>query len=406
VSAPVAADPLTAAHAPDADAAAELGVRRLNRLPLVLVSVLCVLLLAVLVFAGFQRAERNRSGVRSGGGFDQPLEPVAAEQAAQTLLREYREPPEPAAPATPAGADWGLPVPPLPGDEPLRAEPLRGAVPFGPLDRFAEQRRELAHDAHRAPTVVPTDDLYRDADAAPEPAFDTQPGASGLAGETADPNLRTRKELFKRTERRYGYSSEPRRPALSPFVVRVGSVIPAVLAGGIDSDLPGEIVAQVSHDVRDSRTGRYVLIPRGTQLVGRYDHHIAMGQRRLMTVWHRLRFPDDSTLDLGGMSGTDAAGFAGFRDRVNNHYARIFGSATLLALVGAGMQLAIPSSADEDGEEDPAEALQVETAHQWGALGRAVAGSNLKIQPTLEIRPGYRFNVLVDRDLILPPYGG
>ena len=407
MSAPVAADSLTAAHAPDSDS--ELGVRRLNRLPLVLVSVLCVLLLAVLVFAGFQRAEQNRSGVRIGGGFDQPLEPVEAEQAAQTLLRDYREPPDP---AELAGMEWealGLPVPPLPSHhEPVRAEPLPGGAP--PLDRFAEQRRELAHDAHRAPTVVPTDDLYRDADAetAPEQAFDTQtpPDAFGLAGDAADPNLRTRKALFKRTERKYGYSSEPRRPALSPFVVRVGSVIPAVLIGGINSDLPGEIVAQVSHDVRDSRTGRYVLIPRGTQLVGRYDHHIAMGQRRLLTVWHRLRFPDDSTLDLGGMSGTDPAGFAGFRDNVNNHYPRIFGSATLLALVGAGMQLAIPSSSDDDEDEDPAEALQVETARQWGALGREVARKNLTIQPTLEIRPGYRFNVLVDQDLILPPYSG
>ena len=337
MSAPVAADSLTAAHAPDSDS--ELGVRRLNRLPLVLVSVLCVLLLAVLVFAGFQRAEQNRSGVRIGGGFDQPLEPVEAEQAAQTLLREYREPPDP---AEPAGTEWEalrLPVPPLPSDEPIRAEPLPGVAL--PLDRFEEQRRELAHDAHRAPTVVPTDDLYRDAAAstASEQAFDTQlpsPGAFGSSAEAADPNLRTRKERFKRTERRYGYSSEPRRAALSPFIVRVGSIIPAVLIGGINSDLPGEIVAQVSYDVRDSRTGRYVLIPRGTQLVGRYDHHIAMGQRRLLTVWHRLRFPDDSTLDLGGMSGTDPAGFAGFRDNVNNHYPRIFGSATLLALVGAG----------------------------------------------------------------------
>lgn len=405
MSGQVAADPLGAAHSPDSDSDSELGVRRLNRLPLVLVSVLCVLLLAVLVFAGFQRAEQNRSGVRLGGRFDQPLEPVEAEQAAQTLFREYREQP---APAAPSGADWddlGLPVPPRPVDD----EPVPVFAP-PPLDRFAEQRRELAYDAHRAPTVVPTDDLYRDmeAETASAQAFDRQPaapGAFGLAGEAEDPNLRTRKELFKRTERKYGYSSEPRRPALSPFIVRVGTVIPAVLIGGINSDLPGEIVAQVSHDVRDSRTGRHVLIPRGTQLVGRYDHHIALGQRRLMTVWHRLRFPDDSTLDLGGMSGTDPAGFAGFHDKVNNHYPRIFGSATLLALVGAGMQLAIPSSSDDDDdEEDPAETLKVETARQWGELGREVARKNLKIQPTLEIRPGYRFNVLVDQDLILPPY--
>jgi len=84
----------------------------------------------------------------------------------------------------------------------------------------------------------------------------------------------------------------------------------------------------------------------------------------------------------------------------------IDGIAALLALVGAGMQLAIPSSSDDDENEDPAEALQVESARQWGALGREVARKNLTIQPTLEIQPGYRFNVLVDQDLILPPYSG
>jgi len=386
---------------PDSDGV--VGVQRLNRLPLAMVTGLCVIILAVLVYAGFQRANQNSNASGLGGKLEGRLDPVAPEQATRELFHEYQEEP----PIRDGLADL---TELYPIDQP---EP---GLSFAPSpDRFSEEEGRLAHDASMAPTVVPTDDLYQTAgislathgegQAMEEPVA-PHPGIP-LPGDTADPNLRKRKDLFKQTQRHYGYSSEPRRPAISRFIVRVGSLIPAVLVGGINSDLPGEVLAQVSHDVRDSRSGRHVLIPRGSKLIGLYDHHIAMGQRRVMTVWHRIQLPDDSTLDLGGMPGVDQAGYAGFRDRVNNHYGRIFGSATFLALVGAGVQMAIPRSKDDnDDTEDPAETLKVETARQWGEVGREMVRRNLRIQPTLEIRPGYKFSVIVDKDLILPPYAG
>ena len=45
-------------------------------------------------------------------------------------------------------------------------------------------------------------------------------------------------------------------PAASPYTVMAGSVIPAVLISGINSDLPGPILAQVSQNVFDSATGK------------------------------------------------------------------------------------------------------------------------------------------------------
>src|SRR5690606_38200477 len=117
-----------------------------------------------------------------------------------------------------------------------------------------------------------------------------------------------------------------------------GSVIPASLITGINSDLPGRIIAQVSQNVFDSATGHNLLIPQGAKLFGRYDSNISFGQRRVLVVWTDIVFPDGSTLQIAGMAGADAAGFSGFTDKVNNHYVRTFGSAVLVALIGAGTE--------------------------------------------------------------------
>jgi len=382
---------------PDSESVA--GVQRINRLPLVTTTVICVIIAAALFVAFYQRHQQTaeEAGVGLGGQVD----PVVPEQVAQELFRNYQEDPAPFAEMA---------------DLPQSLEPEHHAPSLqhtDPPDPFSEEQNRLAYDATLAPTTVPMGELYRSSEGAITAQTSdlgalnapTITPAAMFPGDTADPNLRERKDLFKRTKRHYGYSSEPRRPAISPYILRVGSLIPAVLIGGINSDLPGEVLAQVSHDVRDSRSGRHVLIPRGSKLVGIYDHHVAMGQKRVMTVWHRIQFPDDSTLDLDGMVGLDQAGYAGFNDRVDNHFLRIFGNATLLSMLGAGAQLAIPQSgADENLTAQ--EIIASETARQWGEVGREMVRRNLKIQPTLEIRPGYRFNVIVDKDLILPPYTG
>ena len=202
---------------------------------------------------------------------------------------------------------------------------------------------------------------------------------------------------------RFGASSAYRQPPLSPHEVKAGTVIPAVLVGGINSDLPGLVAAQVSRAVLDTRSGEAVLIPQGARLLGSYDHHIALGQRRAMVAWHRIQFPDASTLDLGGMPGTDAGGFAGFSDQVDNHYVRVFGGATMLSVIGAGAQV---SQANRGDGVAPTAGQDVagEFGRQWGEVGREMVRGNMRIQPTLRIRPGYRFNVMVTRDLLLPPY--
>lgn len=231
-------------------------------------------------------------------------------------------------------------------------------------------------------------------------------GGGAVSGDAADPNLRQRKEQFQSTERTFGYSTQTREAQLTPYEIRVGTVIPAVMIGGINSDLPSEIIAQVSQNVRDTRTGQHILIPQGSKLIGTYDSHIAMGQRRVMVGWHRVQFPDGSVMELGNMGGTDAGGYAGFKDKVNNHYWRIFGNATLLSIIGAGAQMSQPESSNRRGwnRSNAREELAAELGRQWGQIGQEMTRRNMDIQPTLEIRSGYRFNVMVNKDLILRPY--
>src|SRR5260363_107931 len=143
--------------------------------------------------------------------------------------------------------------------------------------------------------------------------------------------------------RAYAYDSscltELKQPPLSPFELKAGWSIPAALECGLNSDFPGQTCARVTENVYDTATGRYLLIPQGTKVIGTYDSQIAYGQQRILVVWNRLIFPDASSLNLNGMPGEDKAGNAGFDAHVNNHYLKVFGSALLMAAFSAGIEL-------------------------------------------------------------------
>lgn len=197
-----------------------------------------------------------------------------------------------------------------------------------------------------------------------------------------------------------------RNPA-SHHEIFAGSVIPAVLMSGINSDLPGQITAQVRQNVYNSLNPSQVLIPQGARLVGVYDSGVAYGQSRVMVAWTRLILPNGQTLALGGMSGTDAAGLAGFHDQVNNHYWRIFGSAFLISLLGTGAQLSQPQN-DSNSNTTPTATQQAiaARAQEWNNVGSQLLQKNLNIKPTLIIRPGYEFNVFVRKTIVMPVWQG
>lgn len=185
----------------------------------------------------------------------------------------------------------------------------------------------------------------------------------------------------------------------SPYELRAGFIVPAMLISGINSDLPGQIVAQVSQDVFDTATGKWRLIPQGSRLVGQYSSDLLYGQSRVLVAWQRIVFPDGKAMDIGSMPGADSAGYAGLRDQVNNHYLRLFSSAFLMSGITAGIAISQPQTVNQDRRQSASSAMSEALGQQLGQVTAQLIARNINIAPTLEIRPGYRFNVIVTKDL-------
>ncbi|ARM33593.1 Conjugal transfer protein trbI [Legionella longbeachae NSW150] len=188
----------------------------------------------------------------------------------------------------------------------------------------------------------------------------------------------------------------------SRYELRAGSVIPGVMVSGISSELPGQIIGQVSQNVYDTATGKYLLIPQGTKIFGLYSSEVSFGQSSVLVAWQRLTFPDGKALDIGSMPGADSAGFAGFRDQINNHYLRIYGSALLMSGIVGGISYSQNSNQSNQYGFSPPTAgsvLSQALGQQLGEVTSQLVAKNLNVAPTLNIRPGYRFNIIVVKDL-------
>ena len=226
---------------------------------------------------------------------------------------------------------------------------------------------------------------------------------SGLMDKATDANMqKTKEDFFNQDIKDLGYLPNKVVPQMSPFELKRGSFIPATMITGLNSDLPGRITAQVSQNVYDSATGYRLLIPQGAKLFGRYDSKVSFGQERVLVVWTDLIFPNGSTLQIGAMAGTDAEGYGGFKDKVDRHLWRTFGSAALIALIGTGIDRSMPESSTLATQETASDAARRNFAESFGRVAEQTISQNLNVQPTIKIRPGYKFNVLVDQDIIFP----
>ena len=183
-----------------------------------------------------------------------------------------------------------------------------------------------------------------------------------------------------------------------------GSVIPAVMVTGINSQLPGEITAQVRQNVYNSLNPDEVVIPQGSKLIGVYDSGVQYGQNRVLVAWSRVIYPNGETVDLEGMSGVDGLGRAGFSEITDNHYFRIFGSAFLISIIGAGAQLAQPQQSSSLTNPSAGQTATGAVAQEMDSVGAGILQKNLSLAPTIKIHPGYLFNVMVSKTMILPVY--
>ncbi len=340
------------------------------------------------------------AGIAIGGALLWALRPVDPKSAQE--LYEVTAPNRSDA-VTGAPADYGaVPKlgPPLPGDlgRPIvSAQKAGDAVPVPAMAPPPDPRRTAREQARQRELqerqAAEGSRLFLGTGSATSGTADVRPALAEPTAQAGKPA--EGRKAFLANGPRMAIESEERIAApSSPFVIQAGTVIPAALITGIRSDLPGQITAQVTVNVYDSPTGQNLLIPQGARLIGEYDSEVAAGQRRVLLAWDRLILPGGRSIRLDRQPGADAGGMAGLEDGVNNHWGRMLRAALVSSFLGVGTELAA------GGDGDLVRALRSGLQDSTNEAGRRVVERELSIPPTLTVRPGFSFRVIVTRDLI------
>lgn len=306
--------------------------------------------------------------------------------------------------------DYTGPVlgPPLPGDlgRPIvgaqnRGQPVVPPTVVAPRVDPAEQRRLAEEEAARTSRVFFQTEA-RGAVPAGASGGVASPNLAGL-GLPGQPGALTAQDrqlafLNASVDRRTVAPDRVAAPA-SPYVLQAGAVIPAALITGIRSDLPGQITAQVTEHIYDSPTGRILLVPQGTRIIGQYSNDVGFGQRRVLLVWNRLIFPNGRSIVLERQPGADTQGYAGLEDGVDYHWWDLAKAAGLSTLLAVGAELAV------DDDDRLVQAIRNGGQDTINDAGQQIVRRQLNVAPTLTIRPGFPVRVIVTRDLVFEPYG-
>ena len=369
-------------------------VMRLSRKVLTgLVGVAAITVSAALIWALYQ------GNKKSGGGPElYNTENKTTPEGLSTLPRDY------AGTSQISPLPSGIPPlgPPLPGDI---GRPLPGAQTPGPVDPEQQRIAQEAEAARTSRLFATTSTRERPAAAVPPLGDQKTATPTGQADvPSLDPesllNMQDRKSAFlSGPVDRKTVSPDRLENPVSRYVVQAGAVISAALITGIRSDLPGQVTAQVTENVYDSPSGRFLLIPQGSKLVGVYDSQISFGQDRVLLVWTRLIMPTGRSIVLERQPGADTQGFTGLEDEVDQHWGRLAMAAALSTVLGVGSELGATNN-----DSAVVTALRRGTSDSLNQTGQQVVRRNLNIQPTITIRPGFPVRVIVNRDLVLAPY--
>jgi type IV secretory pathway VirB10-like protein len=290
------------------------------------------------------------------------------------------------------------------------------------LARMAGQAREsqvffrlqLKAQPREAPVAVPRPDpiprpspIAAEGDLTTLSALRAAERARALAAGDADllandATEQTRKLSFlKAGPEKEIYNPHGLQKPASPYQLMAGTVIAASLVSGLNSDLPGFVIAQVTENIYDTVSGRHLLIPQGSRLIGKYDNVVAFGQERALVVWQRIILPDGTSIVIGNLPATDTGGYAGLADQVDLHTWKLLKGIALATVLGVGRQLAFGSS-----DSDLVKALQQSTQSTTNRAGQRLVERQLNVQPTITVRPGWPLRVIVHKDLVLRPYRG
>jgi type IV secretion system protein TrbI len=298
---------------------------------------------------------------------------------------------------------------PNPEEEAERAERIRQARIaqqakesglFFRLSDKQERRRDTSADvAAPAATAARTADSGRSVLTGDALARAVREGLTDRSAEIIPPS-QARKLAFvgtdaeRQTLNPHGLAEPP-----SPFTIMAGSSIAASLITGINSDLPGMTIAQVTENVYDTVTGEHLLIPQGTRLIGKYDSVVAFGQKRALLVWTRIILPNGDSIVIENLPATDTSGYAGLEDEVDFHTWQLIKAIGLATLLGVGTELTLG-----DNESDLVRLLRESVQQNTNRAGQRLVERQIDVQPTITVRPGWPLRVIVAKDLVLKPY--
>jgi Type IV secretory pathway, VirB10 components len=307
--------------------------------------------------------------------------------------------------------------PPLPGDlgpAEFRARKTLGVPNSGPASENdaarAEELRQaqLVHHANESAVF-----FQSAAKGGSTPQDTTGNGGAGTPPAPAnsdnqlaldpqrDQNAQQRKlDFINARDDRNIYNPHALQDPVSPYEVMAGALLSASLITGLDSDLPGLVVALITQNVFDTVTGQTLLIPQGSRLIGTYDSVVAFGQSRALVVWQRIIMPDGASIQIDNLPATDTNGYAGLKDQVDYHTWALLKGVGLSTLLGVGSELTLT------GRSDLVSAIRLSTEDSLNQVGQQLTQKNLNLQPTIKVRPGWPLRVIVHKDLILRPYRG
>jgi type IV secretory pathway VirB10-like protein len=387
---------------------------RVSKRALVVMFGLCSAVILVLAY-GMQSRRQHQVEQEAERARNTAIEPASSEGVIQPS-----EPPRKMIEPTqhqqdPVNPDPQLPYAvyqnpaPTPPPPPVKKEPT-------PEEIAAARVRE----AMLSPMVIKHDTSQTATATAPLPAIvqhsptaaPGDPGTPPAMDEYAQVNLQHGKEKFLATARAKAsanYLAYTRTRQLAPCEIKAGWEIPAVLEQDINSDLPGEIKALVNQNVYDTATGKYLLIPQGSRLIGKYSSEVGYGQERAQVIWDRIIYPDGSSVNLAGMVGLDSQGNAGFHEKVDRHYKRTFGMAFLTSAFVAAYELTnrrqYGGANGYYGQPSASDRATGAFSGEMMNTASAITRKNMNVQPTIKIIAGYRFTVRVNRDMLFEsPY--
>jgi type IV secretory pathway VirB10-like protein len=386
------------------------GVKRVNNLPLIIAVGVLTVFVVLIVFVAHKRANVQ----------NQPPEAIKVTgqkknnmSLANEVVGNHKNGVMPASNETLSINHE--PVVELPVDQysPQKQEMDSQNASDSELERIRQEKTQAFEEAVKAKTSIMVDNRRLNS----RESINTHRANSVAPFDVAgDSSLKEQLQLFEgrqnarsmpqtlggeENEMRWHLNSRLESPN-SRYELRAGSVIPGVMISGISSELPGQIIGQVSQNVYDTATGKHLLIPQGTKIFGLYSSEVSFGQNSVLVAWQRLTFPDGKALDIGSMPGADSAGYAGFRDQVNNHYLRIYGSALLMSGIVGGISYSQNiNQPNQYGYTQPTagSVLSQALGQQLGEVTSQLVAKNLNVSPTINIRPGYRFNIIVVKDL-------